>query len=80
MHLQVLASGDVAPSPAVALDHHGQRVELVGGDCAVRHSDANHVVAASLALAVIWVQAWSAINCLLAIQDPPTAAIIDSET
>ncbi len=41
------------PQPAgVGLGDVGERLELLGGDAAVRHLDAEHLVVAALALAV----------------------------
>ena len=52
VHLHVLTGGDVAPAAAVALDHLGELVELVGGDRTERNPDPHHVMRAALTLAV----------------------------
>ena len=52
MELHVLAGGEVAPAARVRLGDVRERLELLGGDAAVRHLDAQHLVVAALALAV----------------------------
>ena len=52
VELHVLAGGEVAPAARVRLGDVGERLELLGGDAAVRHLDAEHLVVAALALAV----------------------------
>ena len=52
VELHVLAGGEVAPAAGVGLGDVGERLELLGGDPAVRHLDAQHLVVAALALAV----------------------------
>ena len=52
MELDVLAGRDVAPAATVLVDHVGQQVQLAGGHGAVRDLDPDHLVGATLALAV----------------------------
>ena len=52
VELHVLARGEVAPAARVRLGDVGERLELLGRDATVRHLDAQHLVAAALALAV----------------------------
>ena len=52
VELDVLAGGEVAPAPRVALGDVGHAVELLGGDRAAGRLDADHLVVAALALAV----------------------------
>ena len=52
VELHVLAGGEVAPAARVGLGDVGEGLELLGGDAAVRHLDAEHLVVAALALAV----------------------------
>ena len=52
MKLDVLASGDVAEAAREPLTHVGERLELRGGQDALRHFHAQHLHVAHLALAV----------------------------
>ncbi len=52
VELDVLAGGQVAPAPAVAVGDAGQHVQLLGGDVPVGALDPHHLVVAALALAV----------------------------
>ena len=52
VELDVLAGGQVAPAPAVAVGDVGQPLELLGVHVAVRELDPDHLVVAALALTV----------------------------
>ena len=52
MELDVLPRGDVTPAARVLVDEPPDHLELLGFDRAVRHLHADHLVLATLALAV----------------------------
>ena len=75
VELHVLAGGEVAPAPRVRLGDVGARLELLGGQAAVRHLDPEHLVVAALPLPVdALVQAEDAEHVFV---DPAVEVLVD---
>ena len=52
VELDVETGGQMSPTPAVAVGHAGQQLQLLGGHASIRELDADHLVVATLPLAV----------------------------